>query len=690
MNTGHEPVRSGMAVFLNQPTTGATVLIVDDDASAREGLRSVFENAGHRTIAASDAPSALRLLHKQPCDLVMLDVELPEIDGLTFCRLLRAQPAMQKLPVVVFSASDSEVRKVEAFNAGVDDYIVKPSTPGELLSRVTSHLNIAQRESELLGSNRELSFLADLGRGLLRTLYPEQVARRVAGSIFEGTNAALSGCAVKNNGHGLAVCVFDREGSAENAALLDLEGLEKWLASAGSAKATSLTNQREFLIRDQQHETEYLAPILFGGKVFGALVVAFSAATDCTADECRLIDAAAQQAALAAHISSLYLGARESAATLAEEVDRRTAESEMHQRFTEAIVDTLPLSLYAIDRDYRIVAWNRNRELGELGLPRGEVLGRNIFEVLTKQSRELLEREFGKVFATGEIHRVEQETFTSSGETNHWLISKIPMRADEGNEVTHVITVGENITARVKAHRAVARAEKLAAVGRLAAGVVHEINNPLATIAACAESLEKRIEEGAFANSPEEADLREYLGLIRDEAFRCKNITNGLLDFSRLRAGQRVPVDVAEIIKAAARLVTHQQRGDNIQIDVEAAAGLPRVSGDVSQLQQAVVALATNAIDAMPEGGTLTLRASCSGPRVLVQVIDTGIGIPPENMTRIFDPFFTTKDVGRGTGLGLAVCYGILSDHGGRLDVRSTVGTGTTFTITLPVADESN
>ena len=679
-----------MAVFLNQPTTGATVLIVDDDASAREGLRSVFENAGHRTIAASDAPSALRLLHKQPCDLVMLDVELPEIDGLTFCRLLRAQPAMQKLPVVVFSASDSEVRKVEAFNAGVDDYIVKPSTPGELLSRVTSHLNIAQRESELLGSNRELSFLADLGRGLLRTLYPEQVARRVAGSIFEGTNAALSGCAVKNNGHGLAVCVFDREGSAENAALLDLEGLEKWLASAGSAKATSLTNQREFLIRDQQHETEYLAPILFGGKVFGAVVVAFSAATDCTADECRLIDAAAQQAALAAHISSLYLGARESAATLAEEVDRRTAESEMHQRFTEAIVDTLPLSLYAVDRDYRIVAWNRNRELGELGLPRGQVLGRNIFEVLTKQSRELLEREFGKVFATGEIHRVEQETFTSSGETNHWLISKIPMRADEGNEVTHVITVGENITARVKAHRAVARAEKLAAVGRLAAGVVHEINNPLATIAACAESLEKRIEEGAFANSPEEADLREYLGLIRDEAFRCKNITNGLLDFSRLRAGQRVPVDVAEIIKAAARLVTHQQRGDNIQIDVEAAAGLPRVSGDVSQLQQAVVALATNAIDAMPEGGTLTLRASCSGPRVLVQVIDTGIGIPPENMTRIFDPFFTTKDVGRGTGLGLAVCYGILSDHGGRLDVRSTVGTGTTFTITLPVADESN
>jgi two-component system NtrC family sensor kinase len=677
-----------MPVLPTQQTTGATLLIVDDDRSARESLRSVFESAGHRTIGVSDAPAALRLLQKQTCDLVMLDVELPEVDGVALCRLLRAQPALKQLPLVVFSADDSEGRKVEAFTAGADDYIVKPSTPGELLSRVNSHLNFAQRESELIGSNRELSFLADLGRGLLRTIMPEQVASRVAGAIYEGTNASQSACAIKNNGKGLAVCVFDREGSAGSSALINMDRLERWLASSRSTSPAWLTNSREFLLRDAPHETEYLVPIRFGEEILGAMVVAFTAAKDCTADECRLINAAAQQAALAAHISTLYLGARESAATLAEEVDRRTAESEMQQRFTEAIIDTLPLSLYAIDRQYRIVAWNRNRELGELGLPRGEALGRNIFDVLTKQSRELLAREFGKVFATGEIHRVEQESVTESGETNHWLISKIPMRADENDEVSHVITVGENITVRVKAYRAVARAEKLAAVGRLAAGVVHEINNPLATIAACAESLEKRIKEGAFSDSPDAEDLREYLGLIRDEAFRCKTITNGLLDFSRLRAGQRVPVDVTEVIKAAGRLVTLQERGDNIQIVVEAAAGLPRVSGDVGQLQQAVVALATNAIDAMPEGGTLTLTAICSNSRVLVQVRDTGIGIAPENMTKIFDPFFTTKDVGRGTGLGLAVCYGILSDHGGRLDVRSTVGAGTTFTITLPVADE--
>ncbi|HYX30945.1 MAG TPA: ATP-binding protein [Pyrinomonadaceae bacterium] len=677
-----------MSLTAIEPSAAATLLIVDDDSSAREGLRSIFETAGHKTIAVNDAPAALRWLREQPCDLVMLDVELPEVDGLALCRLVRAQPTLKQLPLVVFSANDSEGRKVEAFTAGADDYIVKPSTPGELISRINSHLGFAQRESQLLGTNRELSFLADLSRGLLRTLQPEQVASRVAGAIFEGTNAAQTACAIRNNGKGLAVCVFDREGSAGSSSLIHQKRLEKWLASARSSSAIRITNRKDFLFRNPEHDIEYLVPIGFGEKNSGALLVAFADFADCAEVDCRLIDAAAQQASFAAHISRLYLKARESAATLAQEVDRRTAEAEMQQRFTEAIIDTLPLSLYAIDREYRIVAWNRNRELGELGLPRGLVLGKNIFEVLTKQSRELLEREFAKVFSTGEIHRVEQETVTSAGETNHWLISKIPMRANGNDDVSHIITVGENITARVKANRAVARAEKLAAVGRLAAGVVHEINNPLATIAACAESLEKRIAEGAFGSSQDTDDLSEYLGLIREEAFRCKTITMGLLDFSRLRAGQRVPVDMNDVIKGTARLVIHQQHGDKIRIDVEVEENLPAVSGDVGQLQQAVVVLATNAIDAMPDGGTLTLRATHSGSRVLVQVRDTGIGIAPENMNKIFDPFFTTKDIGRGTGLGLAVCYGILSDHGGRLDVRSSVGKGTTFTITLPVAPD--
>jgi len=385
---------------------------------------------------------------------------------------------------------------------------------------------------------------------------------------------------------------------------------------------------------------------------------------------------------LAAHICSLYQAAQETSFNLARQVEKRTAETETQRRFIEAIIDSLPLSLYAIDRQYRVVAWNRNRELGELGIPRGTALGQNVFNVLTRQPREVLQEEFSRVFESGEIERIEQQTPSPKG-VRYWLISKIPMWADTSGEVTHVITVGEEVTDRVEANRAIARAEKLAAVGRLAAGVVHEINNPLATISACAESLEARVNDGEFDGSPALQDLREYLGLIRSEAFRCKSITMGLLDFSRTRTSDHVTINLSDVIQSAVRLLSHQKRDAQIEFKVDVAADLLPVSGDPGQLQQALIALATNALDAMGGRGVLTIAGRNEDQKVVVEVSDNGVGIPPENLPKIFEPFFTTKEIGRGTGLGLAVCYGILTEHGGTLDVQSTVGTGTTFTITL-------
>jgi len=662
----------------------ATLLIVDQDSVSRQRLRDIFEKGGYRAVAAAEPASALRVLNGVRCNLVVLDIEMKGVNGLGLCKLLRARSTTSKLPILVLSATDDEKRKVEAFASGADDYIVKPSTPGELISRVSLHLRASQREWALIGSNRELSFLSDIGRGLLRALEPEQLVRRVAGSTFEATNASL--CAVyasiapENN----ATCVFDREGSAEDSSLLDLERLQAWLASPESINSTVLQTKEEFLIKDNLHLLEYVAPLRFGGRTKGALIVAFDLREDCNESERRLIDAAAQQTSLAAHICSLYQAARETSVTLAKEVDKRTAQIEAQRRFIEAIIDSLPLSLYAINRDYQVVAWNRNRELGELGIPRGVAIGKNIFEVLTRQRREVLEEEFARVFESGEIERIEQETITAKGENRHWLISKIPMWADTSGQVSHVITVGEEITERVQANQAVARAEKLAAVGRLAAGVVHEINNPLATISACAEALETRLVEGAFESSPAVDDLKEYLGLIRSEAFRCKTITNGLLDFSRTRASEHIQVDLGDVIASAARLLSHQKRNANIDVRIDVAQGLSAVSGNPGQLQQAIIALATNALDAMPERGVLTIAARNDSNAVIVDVIDTGVGIATENLPKIFEPFFTTKEVGKGTGLGLAVCYGILTEHGGTLDVQSSVGFGTTFTITLP------
>jgi two-component system NtrC family sensor kinase len=670
---------------VTNPQQHATVLIVDDDVSASDQLRTMFEKAGYRPLLATQTSSALKLLQAEPCDLVVVDLDLSEVDGLALCRVLRAEPSTSKLPIIGLSDNASDGQKQEAFAAGADECIAKSSV-AEIVSRSAAHLRAAQREWELIDSNRELRFLADLGRGLLRTLELDQLVNRVAGATYEGTGAAVCAAFISLSDESEAACVFDREGSAEGLSLLEVDRLKTWLtgSTSPSVAPSFISDPNKFLLRDEGHRVEYAVPLRFGGRPKGALVVAFDKREDCDDTVCRLVDAAAQQAALAAHISSLYQAARAASANLTIEVERRTAEVQAQRRFIEAIIDSLPLSLYAVDRNFEIVAWNRNRELGELGIPRGSVLGKSIFGVLTRQKRELLESEFARVFASGEIQRLENTTALANGELKHWLISKIPMWIDRSGEVSHVIAIGEDITARVEANRAVARAEKLAAIGRLAAGVVHEINNPLATISACAEALESRVSGGEFKESPALDDLREYLGLIRSEAFRCKTITNGLLDFSHTRSSDHILVNLADVISSAARLLSHQQRGELVKFEIETANDLPLVSGDAGQLQQAVIALATNAIDAMPDGGVLKIGGRRNGDIVLIEVSDTGIGIPQQNISRIFEPFFTTKEIGKGTGLGLAVCYGILTEHEGSLDVQSTPGVGTTFTISLP------
>jgi two-component system NtrC family sensor kinase len=522
----------------------------------------------------------------------------------------------------------------------------------------------------------DLRFISDLGRSLLFTVHPKKVAARVAEAIRERTGAEICVFVTELESIGLITCASGTDGSVIDG-YLNRSRLEKWLDFMPPQIAYAERDNGEFLIADPVHTVEYVSPLHINGEIKGAIIVGFLQEGELTERSTRLVDAATQMAAMSINLSAHYEAAIDSSINEAREE---------HRKFTEAILDALPVSLYVVDQNYRIVTWNQRREEGTQGIPRDAAIGRDVFDVLEKYPQGRLRREFERAFRTGEIERIEQQSLADDGSTQHWLVSKVPMKSAGTNEVSHVITVGEDVTMRVEAVQAVNRAEKLAAVGRLAAGVVHEINNPLATIAACAEALEQRMDEGAFEMSDAADDLTEYLGLIKSEAFRCKAITTGLLDFSRIRPGDRTPVDLGDIVRSAANLVSHQKRGDRISIQTRINPDLPRVNADGGQIQQAVIALATNAIDAMPDGGDLEFRVFGKGNRVVIEVEDSGSGIPPENMSRIFEPFFTTKEVGKGTGLGLAVCYGIVSEHGGRLTVRSNVGKGTTFGIYLPNA----
>ncbi len=528
-------------------------------------------------------------------------------------------------------------------------------------------------KGKVADSSSELKFITDLGRSLLFAVHPKKVASRVAEAIQIGVGADLCAVAVELEHIGLVCSVFDEDGE-KGSDNFERQKFKRWVELLPPQVSFETTNRKQFFFQEKKHKIEYISPIHIEGEVKGAIIVAFKEKEDCTPNLERLIDAATQMTAMSINLTSHY------ESTLNNSINQAKEE---HRKFTEAVLDTLPVSLYVIDRDYNIVVWNRHREIGIQGMPRDAVIGRNVFEVLSKYPKGKLSDEFERAFKTGKIERIEQKTTDDEGHTKHWLVSKIPMHNEKG-EVTHVITVGEDVTVRVEAIHAVGRAEKLAAVGRLAAGVVHEINNPLATISACAEALESRVEEGAFGKSDDVEDLSEYLGLIRSEAFRCKTITTGLLDFSRVRTGNRHEIDLGEVIKSSANLLKHQKRGDNIEFNLEIDEDMPLVKADEGLIQQAIIALATNAIDAMPDGGKLTFKAFAERRRIVLEVRDTGIGIKSEDVSKIFEPFFTTKEVGKGTGLGLAVCYGIITDHGGRLNVRSNIGKGTTFTIYLP------
>lgn len=545
----------------------------------------------------------------------------------------------------------------------------------------TSAIRPHSRPFQLSGENTEappeLRFISDLGRSLLFTVHPRKVACRVADAIQYGVGAELCAFVAELENIGVVSCAFDQKGEIVSN-FLEKRRFEKWLDLLPPQVGHTEDKKEKFLLTGELHGIEYVSPLHINGDIKGAIIVGFSKKVEFNDAKGRLIEAATQLAAMSVNLSAHYEAAINNSVTQAKEE---------HRRFTEAVLDALPVSLYVVDRDFRIVTWNRHREIGMQGIPRDSAIGRNVFEVLARYPEGRVRQEFERAFRTGRIERIEQQTVAEDGSTKHWVVSKVPMRDPDTGEVTHVITVGEDVTIRVEAIHAVSRAEKLAAVGRLAAGVVHEINNPLATIAACAESLEQRAAEGAFEGCEGADDMNEYLGLIKSEAFRCKTITTGLLDFSRSRTGDRHQLDIADILQSSANLISHQKRGECIKIDVEIGENVPHVMADGGQIQQAVIALSTNAIDAMPDGGTLTMRAYAQPKSIAIEIEDTGIGIPVEDMSKIFEPFFTTKEVGKGTGLGLAVCYGIITDHSGRLSVRSTVGKGTTFTILLPITE---
>ena len=366
---------------------------------------------------------------------------------------------------------------------------------------------------------------------------------------------------------------------------------------------------------------------------------------------------------------------------LYQEQQERAAELQLLKEFNESIVESINVALLAVDTEGRVTGCNSSFE-EMLGVRRDEAVGRRVEELFAEEFTETLEQALGQDgwMLAEPRNRYKLHTATRAGRPLIVNLTVAPLKRADSSADTGALVILEDVTTRVRLEEQFQQREKLSSIGLLAAGVAHEINTPLTGVSSYTQML-----LGMF---PETDPKHALLQKISRQTNRTAEIVSNLLNFSRTGGGGEFgEIDLNRVLDDTLQLLEPQLRQGRIELSREYADQLPAVYGNAGKLQQIFTNLLLNARDAIPDGGSVRLRTEHDGNgSVVVEVADDGIGIAPENIARIFDPFFTTKGVGKGTGLGLAVTYGIVQEHAGHIGVESSPGKGTTFRVILPVA----
>ena len=383
-----------------------------------------------------------------------------------------------------------------------------------------------------------------------------------------------------------------------------------------------------------------------------------------SSDDVELVETIAGYVAVALDNSQLYTSLEQKALEIARLKD-----------FSENIVESLNVGVLAVDLEGIVESWNTRMEQ-LFGVARQDAVGR--------QLRSLLPEELAaEIAARGDAEQITgiyKQRLHHQGKALTLNVSITPLVSKSAERIGRLLLF-DDVTQRERMEEQMSQTEKLTSLGLLAAGVAHEVNTPLAVISNYIQMLAKQM--------PDADPRQSIIEKIVKQTFRASEIVNNLLNFSRTGAGESVDIDVNRVVEETLSLVSHPLKTSQIQVVKHLGETLPAVRGSANKLQQVFLNLFLNARDAMPGGGLLEVRTAAHNGSVEIEVVDTGAGIPREHIHRIFDPFFTTKASGRGTGLGLSVSYGIIKEHSGKIDVRSTPGKGTSFHVEFPAVRKS-
>lgn len=359
---------------------------------------------------------------------------------------------------------------------------------------------------------------------------------------------------------------------------------------------------------------------------------------------------------------------------LERKVQERTQEIQETKQYLESLLENANDVIYTLDQDQRFTYVNSKIE--SWGYRKEDLLGRPYLSLLSRRHRG---RRLKSTLDIGANQVYEVEVLSKAGDVRTAMISVSPLW-DKNGAILGVLGIARDITETKKLEQQIRNSEKLASVGKLAAGVAHEINNPLGGMLNCLYNIRK----GGISGIRQE----EYLVSMEDGLRRVQKIVRQLLEFSQQHEPELSPIDLNGVIDRVLVLTNHAMSANHIELLKELDEALPHVLADRHMIEQVLMNLLLNAIQAIKENGVITIRTRVVEGMCEIEVQDTGNGILPEVRPHIFDPFFTTKGIGEGTGLGLSVSLGIIERHGGQIVVESDVGQGTVFTVRLPVVRE--
>lgn len=672
-----------------------------NDASSSEQIESVSEvvqNVASFEYAAISAMNALKPRLRDVCaGLALLHTEKQELHPVwcseaSGCEFLEKKGRLWDLAADVFSSKVPQEAGSGCYlimrgdsAVGVIVHEVQDGNTAGLLSSAADSLSRISRQFHDLSSvqqlGRKMQILNALAKSLSTALEIEIILTATMQAVWELFNVEAGAIVLREETRDWKLTKYLLTGELSEPQLLPGRQPAGIVGHCISNSATAMIENAP----DQVHydpavddiegyDTTSLlvVPLLVREKVFGAIELVNKIGGGFTRSDMELLITLASTVAAAVNNVQLF----SSLSTANQDLETSREEISRSRSTLMALFDNLDDELYIVDRNFRIVAVNESRSRRSEKKPK-DMVGRKCYRALFQRDEICSECRALETFTSGEkTKRIEREWDAGQIRVEREIYT-YPIKDTEGKVLRTILQV-RNITEQRRLEASLIQAEKLAAVGQLAAGVAHELNNPITAVLANVQLMRMEIAE--------EIDPGESLDLIESASQRAQEVVKGLLNFSRQERQEFVLMDVNTSIRQSLALVQGQWSSSNIELELKLAEGMPPVRGNPDHLQSVWLNLLINAHDALEEsGGVISVESRARDEEVEVVVSDTGVGIPPELIKKIFEPFFTTKEPGRGTGLGLSTTYRIVKQHGGEVDIKSQPGQGTSMVVVLPV-----